>query len=292
MENSDNNIKLKAAVIGNPVEHSLSPVIHNYWLKKYRINGEYNKILVKNEELEEFLLNLDKNGLEGINVTIPYKENVLKFITVKNHDVSKIGASNTIVVNKSGLEGNNTDHYGFIENIKQELKSYDFKGKNITILGAGGASRAIIYGLINQSVNKIILLNRTREKADIMAKDLMSSVGGIIEVKDWEERNFILSDTDMLVNTTSLGMIGQNKLDIDLSTLKKDAVVTDIVFNPLITDLLQQANDKGYITVDGLGMLLHQAAPAFKSFYDRNNKYIDGLPEVTNELRKQVLSKL
>jgi len=294
MNKSDNNtdLILKAAVIGNPIGHSLSPVIHNYWLNKYGINGKYEKILVNGDDLKDFILSLNKNGFSGINVTIPHKENVIKYLSEQNKDVQNIGACNTILVNDSEIIGNNTDHYGFIENIKQELQGYSFNGKDIVILGAGGASRAIIYGLINQSVNNIYLLNRTRKKSEVIAKDLISSIGGKIEVKDWEDRNKIISSADMLVNTTSLGMVGQKELDIDLSLLKKDAVVTDIVFNPLITPLLQQAKDKNYQIVDGLGMLLHQAAPAFKSFFDRDNKYIDGLPKVTNELRKEVLSKL
>ncbi len=267
---------IKAGVIGFPVEHSLSPRLHNYWLKKYNIAGEYKAYPVKPENLAGFIDDLRKDeDFVGVNLTIPHKETVIPFLDGIDDIAMAIGAVNTIIAKDGKLHGTNTDVYGFYENIHQHIK-----GKNkAVVLGAGGAAKAVIFALEMEKFEEIIITNRTRDRALILAHIYTSGS----QVANWENRNKILENVDLLVNTTSLGMTGKEPLEIDLSLLPKTALVTDIVYNPLVTPLLAQAQARGNPTVDGLGMLLHQAVPAFEAWFGVK-------PEVTQELRQYVLS--
>ena len=270
----------KAAVIGYPVKHSLSPRLHNYWLKKYNIKGEYTAIEVLPENLSEFIKSLDKNGFCGVNVTIPHKELVILMLDEVEDMARTIGAVNTVIVKDGKLLGKNTDAYGFAENIKP----YIIGKRKAVVLGAGGASKAVIFALQILGFKEIIITNRTKERAEELVLSYQRTLVSSLTIADWNDRHKILENVDLLVNTTSLGMIDKEPLGIDLSLLPKTALVTDIVYSPLITQLLAQAMERGNPTVDGLGMLLHQAVPAFEAWFGVK-------PEVTEDLRKYILEK-
>ncbi len=268
---------MKAGVIGYPIQHSKSPVIHQYWLDKHKINGSYQSIEIKPENLEVKIRELVNQGYNGFNVTIPHKENIFKICDEVNEAAKKIGAVNTVVIKDKKLFGTNTDAFGFIQNIKS-CQPIDFSKKKALILGAGGASRAIIFGLLEEGVQEIILTNRTIEKAEKL-KQLNPQK---IKIINWEEKENFLNQVDLLINTTSLGMKDQNPLTINLENLSSKALVTDIVYNPLMTSLLTQAKDRGNPIVTGIGMLLHQARPAFEA-------WTGIMPEVTKDLEQKVL---
>lgn len=265
----------RAAVIGYPVTHSLSPRLHGFWLKKYRIEGEYTAIEVTPDTLPEVLRGLGAKGFCGINVTVPHKETVIKFLDSIDEAARAIGAVNTITVRGGKLKGTNTDVYGFIENLRQN--GFPRAKNKAVVLGAGGAARAVVKALTDEKFAKIMLVNRTTAKAEAIAKN---STG--VEVMDWKDRAKTLSDTDLLVNTTTLGMQGKEPLALDLSTLPRQVVVNDLVYTPLITPLLAEAKARGNKTVDGLGMLIHQAVPAFEAWFGIR-------PVVDDDVRKQVL---
>jgi shikimate dehydrogenase len=267
---------LRAGVIGWPVSHSLSPKLHTYWLEKYSIEGEYAGYEVEPNDLESFLFGLADRGMRGCNLTLPHKEAALSLVTTLDDSARLIGAVNTIVVQKDGsLKGSNTDAYGFSENIKPYLKG---KQKAV-MLGAGGAARAVLYALKTMGFEEIVVVNRTFERAERLVQGL--GRGMVVEL--WENRSEILRSADLLVNCTSLGLKNSPPLTLDLALLPMYAVVTDIVYNPLITPLLADAKAKNYQIVDGLGMLLHQAVPGFEAWFGRK-------PEVTQELREHLLS--
>lgn len=272
----------RACVIGWPVEHSRSPSIHGYWLKHYKIDGNYSAVAVRPEELAAFLSSLAAKGYVGANVTLPHKEEALCLADSVDAAATTIGAANTLWLDETGtLHASNTDAYGFMTNLEQQAAGWNDKKRPVIVLGGGGAARAILYGLIGTGVGKILLLNRSRDRADVLAK----TFGGNIEVRDWSQRNQELAGVGLLVNTTSLGMIGKPGLDLDLAALPKDAVVADIVYNPLETHLLAAARARGNRAVDGLGMLLYQAVPGFERWFGVR-------PEVTPELRKHVEATL
>lgn len=288
----------KAGVIGYPVSHSLSPRIHGFWLKKYGINGTYEAIEVKPENLEEFIkYDMANEKYAGVNVTLPHKERAFLLVdeTSKLAYAQDLKAVNTIIVRSGRSIGKNTDVEGFIQNIVTAEPDFDFEKGKAVVLGAGGAARAVVFALANLKVPEIIITNRTKEKAEEIKKLLKEHYEDMldqkIKIKNWEEKKEALKGANLLVNTTSLGMLGKEKLDIDLSLLPKDALVTDIVYNPIETDLLKAAKKRGNKTVDGLGMLLYQAAPGFKAWYCvGENAGIQ--PEVTEELRAYVLEGL
>ena len=280
---------IKAGVIGHPISHSLSPVIHGYWLKKYNIDGQYAAHDVAPEDLENFIKNvgeLDGNfeKFSGINVTLPHKEKVMEFLDEITQEAKIIGAVNTVTVRDDKKIGENTDSIGFIENIKAGAPDV-VNAKEVVVLGAGGAAKAIVRGLLtNINISNLYLLNRTRERAEDL-KGHSGEFASKIRVTDWSEINNILEKADLLVNTTSLGMVGKEPLEINLEKLPASAIVTDIVYNPLETELLKQARKRGNKTVDGLGMLLHQAAPGFEAWFGVK-------PEVDEDLRNAVLQGL
>jgi shikimate dehydrogenase len=271
---------IKAGVIGHPIKHSKSPVIHNYWIEKYGFEGSYEAIAIAPENLKDDIKRLVDEGYKGFNATIPHKESVMQLCDDVAHNAQVIGAVNTVTIEDGKLCGQNTDGYGFIHNILGNTDDFEFEGKRAAILGAGGATRAIASALIGEEIQQIILLNRTRERAEKLASDI-AFVSDFIVVEDWDNRSNILDGVDLLVNATSLGMDGQAPLDIDLSALPDHALVNDIVYSPLETDLLKAASARNLQTVTGIGMLLHQARPAFKSWFGL-------LPDVTGELIEKV----
>lgn len=273
---------VRACVIGWPVEHSRSPLIHRYWLRKYGIAGAYEKEAVRPEDLAQFLGSLAAKGYAGANVTLPHKEEALRLASVADEAARAIGAANTLLLDQAGrLCASNTDAYGFMTNLETEAPSWNKRRRPVMVLGAGGAARAILHSLLKEGVSRVLLANRTRPRAEALAK----AFGPSVEVIDWEDRNKSLAGCGLLVNATSLGMTGKEGLGIDLAALPKDAVVADIVYSPLETKLLAAARGRGNRTVDGLGMLLYQAVPGFERWFGMR-------PEVTPELRAHVAASL
>jgi len=272
----------KACVVGWPVEHSRSPLIHRYWLAQYGIDGAYDKEAVRPEDFAAFVGALAEHGYVGANVTLPHKEAALRLAHTSDEAAIAIGAANTLWLDADGhLHASNTDAYGFMTNLDAEAAQWNEGLGAAMVLGAGGAARAVLYGLIKATDAKIFLANRTRARAEALAH----LFGPRVEVVDWEARNAALGTCGLLVNTTSLGMTGQAPLDIDLTALPQDAVVADIVYKPLLTPLLVAAAKRGNLTVDGLGMLLHQAVPGFERWFGVR-------PEVTPALRAHVMASL
>jgi shikimate dehydrogenase len=268
----------RAAVIGHPINHSKSPVIHKYWIEKHGIDADYEAIDIAPENLEKELMRLADDGYAGFNVTRPHKEKVFAICDSLDETAQAVGAVNTVIIRNNKLEGTNTDVFGFIENIKANSSGFDFSAGPAVVLGAGGAARAIVYALLQENVPEIRIMNRTKDKAQILARDFKR-----LRVHDWDKRDEALVEANLLVNTTSMGQSGQPALEINLDLLPKTALVNDIVYAPLITDLLKQAQGRGNPIVTGIGMLLHQARPAFKAWFEV-------LPDVDKELEKRVLS--
>jgi shikimate dehydrogenase len=272
----------RACVIGWPVEHSRSPLIHRYWLKQYGITGAYEKEAVAPEGLAGFLGALGSKGYAGANVTLPHKEAALRLATVADEAARAIGAANTLWLDQAGrLCASNSDAYGFITNLQAEAPDWNEGRPPVMVLGAGGAARAILHGLLGEGAFRILLANRTRGRAEALAE----AFGPAVTVIDWQGRNRALADCGVLVNATSLGMTGKDRLDIDLTALSADGVVADLVYSPLETGLLAAARARGNRTVDGLGMLLHQAVPGFERWFGVR-------PEVTPELKAHVAASL
>lgn len=268
-----------AGVMGCPIAHSKSPRLHNYWLSKHQIDGHYVPLHVERDNLEQAVRALPMLGFVGCNVTIPHKEVVIGIADVVTDRALKIGAANTLSFGGDGqIHADNTDAYGFIENIRQHMPGWSSRGKKITVIGAGGAARAVVVALQEQGATDICVVNRTKSRAS----ELANAIGGGISVVDWADGQDLLPQTDMLINTTSLGMTGQAPLDISVSALAADALVTDIVYTPLQTDLLRRAQQHGCKTVDGLGMLLHQGVPGFARWFGVT-------PDVDEHLRRVML---
>ena len=268
---------LRAGVVGHPVKHSRSPIIHGYWLEQFGINGRYDRYDVKPEDFSHFVKTLSEQGLQGVNVTIPHKEAAFLALDEATERARRLKAANTLWFENGKLWGDNTDSIGFLANLDQGHPGWDINAKSALILGAGGAARAIIAGLQERNIEKITIVNRTRERAEKLA--LIS--GGQVAVAEWSKLSFQLESADLVVNTTSLGMSGQPDLDLSLDPLGKNALVTDIVYVPLETNLLKQARLRGNPVVDGLGMLLHQAVPGFEHWFGKR-------PVVTDALRHLV----
>ncbi|AUG54674.1 shikimate dehydrogenase [Thalassospira marina] len=269
-----------AGVMGWPVAHSKSPRLQGYWLAKYGIDGTYMPLPVAPENFASAVKSLRDLGFAGVNVTIPHKQAVFDVCDELSDRAQRIGAVNTVTFADDGkILGDNTDGFGFIENLRQNAPDIDFARGPAIVLGAGGACRAIIVSLLDENCPEIRLLNRTKARADALADEINDPR---ITVVEWDRIDHCLEDAALLVNTTSLGMVGQPPLEIDLAGLAKQAIVTDIVYAPLKTGLLAQAEGRGNPVVDGLGMLLHQARPGFHCWFG-----ID--PVVTPELRDFVL---
>ncbi|SNY90516.1 shikimate dehydrogenase [Cohaesibacter sp. ES.047] len=276
----------KAFVIGWPISHSKSPAIHSHWLETYGLIGSYEKIAVEPDKLESFIKGLADNGFVGGNVTIPHKETVLSLVDVVHPTAKRLGAANTLWLEDGKIHADNTDGYGFLANLDHGHAGWDKNAKSkALVLGAGGAARPIVHGLIERGFEKVTVVNRTRQRAEALALHFDAlDMGKAITVADWDERESLLEDIDLLVNTSSLGMSGQPSLELDLAALPRTALVTDIVYTPLITGLLETARDRGNPIVDGLGMLLHQAVPGFERWFGTR-------PEVTDDVRTLVLGQ-
>jgi len=253
-----------AGVIGSPISHSKSPQLHRHWLSTYGLRGYYIPIDVAYEDLENVLRMMPKMGFVGANVTIPYKEKVLELADQITDRATLIGAANTLIFRKDGrVIADNTDGFGFLENIRQNVPDWNPTVGPAAVLGAGGAARAVVAALSEVGVPEIILSNRTRVRADRLKQDF----GKRVRVVDWVQAGNILEDAALVVNTTSLGMVGKPELRVPLDGLQKGAVVTDLVYAPLKTQLLLRAEEAGCRVVDGLGMLLHQAVPGFERWF-------------------------
>ncbi len=270
---------IKTAVIGHPIKHSKSPLIHNHWIKEHGLSGEYTTIDIAPENLKGGVQSLINQGFTGFNVTVPHKIAIMDLCTEITPLATNIGAVNTVTIKEGKLYATNTDAYGFIQNIKENARNnWSFEGQNALVLGAGGAANAIVYALLEQNVQSITITNRTREKAE----NLRSFSPDKITVIDWNDRNDACRNAGLIVNTTALGMDGKPPLEIDLSNAPKETLVTDIVYAPLYTDLLTQARTLNLQTVTGIGMLLHQARPGFETW--------NGImPNVTQDLESLIL---
>ncbi len=273
---------IKTAVIGHPIKHSKSPLIHRYWLDLYNILGSYEAIDIKPQHLKAKIQNLVNQGYSGFNVTIPHKVSIMALCDEIDDLAISIGAVNTVTIKNGKLYGTNTDAYGFTQNIKETIKinawDWSFNQGRTVVLGAGGAAKAITYALIQEGVQDIIITNRTRKKAEEIVKLDESK----IYVVDWDRRNQILKNANLIINTTSLGMSGKPPLNIDLSLACPHALVTDIVYCPLYTDLLDQAKSKNLRIITGIGMLLYQARAGFALWNGV-------MPDVTPKLEELVL---
>ncbi len=269
---------IKAGVIGHPIAHSKSPRIHGYWLARYGIDGEYKAYDVHPHLLEAEIMRLRDEGLAGFNVTLPHKQSIISLCTTLNDEASRIGAVNTVVFHKGGeIEGRNTDAFGFMRNATDTHPDFVWLDAPAVVLGAGGAARAILFALKRAGVPEIRLTNRTLESAEALAEEF-----GCV-VYEWDDRQAALKGSRAVVNTTSLGMTGQPPLEIDLAPLGEGGLAYDIVYAPLHTPFLQQADALGCRVVTGIGMLLHQARPGFQAWFGH-------MPEVDDELLAAALA--
>lgn len=266
-----------AAVIGWPIGHSKSPIIHRHWLAELGLSGDYVPLGIAPEDFATELRQLESRGFVGANVTIPHKEAALALADTVTDRARRIGAANTLVFRGGKIHADCTDGEGFLANLKQNAPDWDPAKGPAVILGAGGAARAIIVSLLDAGCPEVIVTNRTRTRADALASTFP------IFVSDWDSRVDATAGCATLVNTTSLGMTGQPPLDMSLDLCANDCLVTDIVYTPLKTDLLKSAEALGLPTVDGIGMLLHQAVPGFEAWFGQK-------PAVTPSLREKVLA--
>jgi len=260
----NNSAYKKAAVIGYPIAQSLSPMMHKHWMQQVGIEGEYEAIEVAPDDLIAFVDEARRIGLSGFNVTVPHKTAIVPYLDKIAPLAKQMGAVNTVKIAADGmLSGFNTDGIGLVKHLKSSVPGYP-SDKPALILGAGGAARAAALGLLTENIPLVMITNRTREKAEAIARDIGR---GRMAVVDWNARMDGVSAAGVIVNTTVLGMNGQPALDLDLSSAGKDTVVYDIVYKPLETKLLAAARARGLRTVDGLGMLVHQGAAAFKIWF-------------------------
>jgi shikimate dehydrogenase len=271
----------RACIIGWPVGHSRSPLIHGYWLKKYGIAGSYVKRPVRPDEVGAFLQGMRAEGLAGCNVTIPHKEAAFATAAETTRAARAMGAANTLWFEGDRLVGDNTDGGGFMSHLRASVPRFDARSQAIAVLGAGGSARAIIYAFLEAGAAEVRVFNRTRGRADVVA----AHFGTRVRPYDWRERIDRSREVGLLVNATSLGMHSTPLLDMPLTQLPAAAIVADLVYVPLLTPLLAAARERGLATVDGLGMLLHQAVPGFA-------KWFGVQPEVTEELRALVVADI
>ena len=268
-----------AGVIGHPIAHSRSPTLHGFWLKRYGIKGHYIPMDLAQTDLKEALITLPKLGFVGLNVTIPHKETILSFCDVISDRAALIGAANTLIFRKDGkIHADNTDGAGFIANLRQKAPHWSPTSGPAAIFGAGGAARAVIAALIELGVPEIRIANRTRPRAEALRVDF----GGRVHVRDWVQAANMLDGAALVINTTSLGMTGKPDFRVPLDAIAPGTIATDLVYTPLMTQFLIEAQNRGAHVVDGLGMLLHQAAPGFERWFNHR-------PEVDDATRAAVL---
>lgn len=268
-----------AGVIGHPIAHSRSPALHGHWLKRYGIKGHYVPMDVAPQDLAEALKMLPRLGFVGINVTIPHKESILQLADVVTDRAALIGAANTLIFRKDGrIHADNTDGSGFMANLRQYAPHWDPHAAPVALFGAGGAARAVVAALIEVGVPEIRIANRTRLRAENLRHDF----GAKLVVHDWVHAGNMLRGAGLVINSTSVGMTGKPDLRLPLDQLERGAVATDLVYTPLMTQFLIEAEERGAHVVDGLGMLLHQAAPGFERWFGKR-------PEVDAALRDAIL---
>ncbi len=282
MNTVSNSSFVLAGVMGWPISHSRSPIIHGHWIAEHGLRGAYLPLPVNPDRLDQALSGLSALGFAGCNLTLPHKVQALDCISDMDAVARQIGAVNTVVVQPDGsLRGTNTDAFGYLQSLREAQPTWKASQGPAVVLGAGGAARAVVWALADAGVPDIRLLNRSLDKAQAMA----SEFGSPVHAWDWSQRHAALADAALLVNTTTQGMQGQPALDIQLDALPMHAVVSDIVYTPLETDLLARAKTRGHPTVGGLGMLLHQARPGFAAWFGV-------MPEVTPALWQAVLKTL
>jgi shikimate dehydrogenase len=269
--------RLRAGVIGWPVEHSRSPLIHGFWLQRFGIDAVYDRYPVPPGAFAEFASLIGRDGLVGANVTVPHKEAAFAACHRRTSVAEALGAVNLLWREDGLLWGDNTDVEGFLANLDESAPEWAQRPTSAVVIGAGGAARAILYGLLGRGFDRIALINRTLSRA----RTLADTFGKRVSAAPWEELGERLSGAALLVNASILGMAGEPPLELDIRSLPADAVVADIVYVPLRTPLIQAARARGLRTAEGLGMLLHQAAPAFERWFGRR-------PKVTSELRALV----
>jgi shikimate dehydrogenase len=269
---------LLAGLMGWPVMHSRSPQLHNYWLAQHGLTGSYLPLAIKPEGLRAALRALPALGFSGCNLTIPHKQAALAIVDRIDPLAKRVGAVNCVVVAPDGsLEGRNTDAFGFIESVREAQQDWRADAGPVVVIGAGGGARAVLVGLIDQGAREIRLINRTPGRAATLAQEL----GNPIKPLDWTQRHAALDGAAMLINTTNQGMLGEPPLDLSLDRLPTSALVCDIIYIPRETPLLAAARKRGNPAVNGLGMLIHQARPAFQAWFGI-------MPEATPELRALV----
>lgn len=269
-----------AGVVGHPIAHSRSPALHGYWLKRYGIRGHYIPMDVAPSDLAHVLEMLPRMGFVGVNITIPHKEAILQIADVITDRAALIGAANTLIFRKDGrIQADNTDGSGFIANLRQNAPHWVPSAGPAVVFGAGGAARAVVAALIEVGVPEIRIANRTRPRAEALRSDF----GAKVVVSEWIQAANMLDGATTVINTTSLGMTGKSDFRVPLDGLRSDAIVTDLVYTPLMTQFLIEAQAMGCTVVDGLGMLLHQAAPGFERWFGQR-------PEVDDDTRRAVLS--
>ncbi len=275
-----------AGVMGWPVAHSRSPLIHNYWLQKYGLTGSYVQLPVVPGTLGAAIAGLKALGFKGCNLTIPHKVEAMAFMDEVDPMARRMGAINTIVVQADGsLKGFNNDGYGYIQSLLDAQPNWRANAGPVTVLGAGGAARAVVLSLADRGATEIRLLNRSPAAAQALADEFGDEFGEVVKALPWSERHAALDGAALLVNTTSQGMHGNPALDLQLNALPTTALVSDVIYVPLETPLLHAAKARGNPTVDGLGMLLNQARPAFEAWFGV-------LPDITPELRQMVEATL
>lgn len=269
-----------AGVIGSPIAHSKSPLLHRHWLQRYDIPGFYIPMDVSSADFKQVLDALPKMGFVGANVTIPHKELVMSIADLVTDRATLIGAANTLIFRPDGkIHADNTDGFGFTENLKSHVLDWDPTSGAAALFGAGGAARAVIVALLDAGVPEIRLTNRTRARADKLQADF----GNRIKVFDWVQAGNMIEQAKLVVNTSSLGMMGHPEMRVPLDALNSNMIVTDLVYNPLKTKLLEQAEAVGAKAVDGLGMLLYQGVPGFERWFGRR-------PDVDAAARQAVLA--
>ena len=276
----------KAGVVGWPIEHSLSPVLHGHWLREYDIDGSYEKIAIAPGTFSQRIAELRAAGYRGVNVTVPYKEEALSLTQQTDQAARIAGAANLLVFKSDGSIGaRNTDASGLFDSLEEELGRGSLANRKIVLLGAGGAARGAAFGLqAHGHVAKVTILNRKKDRADQLAAHVgMHLPDAKFETGTLEDWPASAADAWLVVNTTSAGMKGNPPLSIDLSVLQNDTTICDIVYNPLQTPLLKQAAARGLRAIDGLGMLMHQAAPSFQAFF--YEEMSGETPKVTQGLR-------
>lgn len=272
---------LLAGVIGSPVNHSLSPLVHRYWLRNLGIKGYYIPIEVSRDNFSQVASALPMMGFSGVNITIPHKVSALTICDTLSDQAVLIGAVNTLTISEKGkINGDNTDAYGFLQSIIDAKPGWKASDQSVLVLGAGGAARAVVYSLISEGADEVHIVNRTRERAELLKRDY----GSHLIIHSFNALESLIPKMGTIINTTSLGMVGKPKLLFPYDSLESNTVVLDLVYTPLETDLLREARIRECLAIDGLGMLLNQAA---QSFYN----WFKVMPIVDDGLRRTVLSK-